>query len=200
MLGFRRFGDALVRMRITGVNNLHRPNVVDAECAIYRTSEIVVEDVVKISSGERLSAVGHYVPGKTITCPYDPCINEEYSSGMHFYLSKSVAIGETPSENGKFTTYHGNGARAFQGYKRNGHLFGTYKSFYRNNKLATRGVMDEGIRVGPWQGWLVAPGEQMLPWFAGKYRGNLRHGLWLEWKRGDDTPTETLYYYGKKLK
>lgn len=199
MEGFKRVGSHMIRMRVTGANNVGRKNAIHPERALYRAREIEVVDIHNVKTGRRLDApLGVFVPGKVLVSPYDPYMESEFGPGLQFYITPERADADFPPQDGRYATFHSNGARLVEGYKANGNYYGKYASYFSNDQLALKGHYEDGFRVGPWQGWYVkhSPEADPQPQYAGRYRNGQRHGLWVEWERGNLTPVAKQYFYG----
>lgn len=130
------------------MTNIKRKNIINPETASYRSNIAFVKNITNILTNkehytaESMYSINYtnkmflYVVNRLIETDYDTNINNECSNGIHFFLSKEVALQYALSkiENGDLFTYYLDGSIKTKTSYKDGKLL-SYYDYYQNGKL-----------------------------------------------------------------
>ncbi len=201
---------ALVTLKIGSDSNtnLYRNDIVDKMYAKYRCDKATVVSITICDTDEPVTCAYSsmykykrikYVVGEEVVEPfYDKDINVVCGEGIHFFLSKEVAMlyGLDKVENGEYKMWYNNGQLHIQTTYLEGKRHGEYKMWYRgaderseNGQLEIQTTYAEGEVHGEYKEW----------WSNGQLRAQTTyvedklHGEYKEWWSKGQLRVQTTY-------
>ena len=145
--------------------NLYRKDIVDKLHAKYRCDKATVISIVICDTDEPVTCAYtciykdkriKYVVGEEVVEPsYNKDINVVCGEGIHFFLSKEVAMlyGLYKVENGVHKRWWNNGQLMDRAMYVEGKLHGEYKALYDNGQLMVQTTYVEGKLHGEYKEW-----------------------------------------------
>ena len=137
------------------ITNIKRNNIVNPDTASYRSNIAYVKNIRNILNNkehymaESMYAINYtnnmflYVVNRLIETYYDTNINNECSNGIHFFLSKEVALQYAlfSIENGDLCTYYLNGAIKTKTSYKDGKLL-SYYDYYHDGRIRGQSIVN----------------------------------------------------------
>ncbi len=194
---------SLVTLRISSVSNtnFYRNDIVDKLHAKYRCDKATVVSITICDTDEPVTCAYSsmykykrikYVVGEEVVEPfYDKDINVVCGEGIHFFLSKEVALlyGLDKVENGEHKRWWDNGQLMDCAMFIEGKLHGEYKAWHENGQLWKLGTYVEDKLHGEYKEWH----NNGQLWKLGTYVEYKLHGEYKEWHNNGHLKVQTTY-------
>ncbi len=199
---------ALVTLKIDVSNtNLYRKDIVDKLHAKYRCDKATVVAITICDTDEPVTCAYSsmykdkrikYVVGEDVVEPsYNNDINVVCGEGIHFFLSKEVAMlyGLDKVENGEYRQWHDNGQLMDLSMYVEGKLNGEYKRWWSNGQLWEQTTYAEGTLHGEYKLWW--DNGQLR--FQTTYVSGKCHGEYKRWYDNGQLYIQKTYVNGKEI-
>ncbi len=169
MLGYKAANNGSTRVLITleipkdARTTLNRASIAVWETATYRANKVKVLKIEDENGTTYPNAVSgffskklEYRVGEILEdASYDTNVENVYSSGIHFFLTRQLAeqYGIRPS-NGIVQTWHENGKKCAEGMYENGYKHGVWTFWFNTGQKCSEGMYKNGNGVGGWNTWV----------------------------------------------
>ena len=148
--------------------NLYRSDIVDKMYAKYRCDKATVVAITPCDTEEnrvitcaytaiyKNKRIKYVIGEEVVERSYNKDINLVYGEGIHFFLSKEVALlyGVDRVDNGEYKQWYDNGQLYIQTTCVKGKLHGEYKSWYNNGQLMVQTTFVKDKPHGEYKEWL----------------------------------------------
>ncbi len=168
MLRYKACKNSIVTLKLLDdtKNNEKRYGVVDDRHAKFRCDKAKVIDIIEAKTGEPMTEDVSihdeefiYSVGKIVETDFNTDLNTVCTLGIHYFKTKEAAVswfytlGNKNFPDGKWTAWHENGQRRYEGTYKNEMKNGKFIYWYTNGNQQHDGTFKDGKVDGKWTEW-----------------------------------------------